>query len=93
MSLFPSKKEKKERPLFPLKMEKEGTSLPPYSVTSSVFFSVSIRISWYFFIPVPAGINFPIITFSFSPIKSSTFPLIAASVRTLVVSCYDAADK
>ena len=48
---------------------------------------------WYFAIPVPAGISFPIITFSFSPTKSSTFPLTAASVRTLVVSWNDAADK
>ena len=33
------------------------------------------------------------ITFSFNPTKSSTLPLIAASVRTLVVSWNDAADK
>ena len=49
--------------------------------------------SWYFFIPVPAGISLPIITFSFSPTKSSTFPFTAASVSTLVVSWNDAADK
>ena len=33
------------------------------------------------------------ITFSFNPIKSSSLPLIAASVNTLVVSWNDAADK
>ena len=33
------------------------------------------------------------ITFSFSPSNSSTFPLIAASVNTFVVSWNDAADK
>ena len=33
------------------------------------------------------------ITFSFSPTKSSDFPFIAASVKTLVVSWKDAADK
>ena len=47
----------------------------------------------YFFIPVPAGINLPNITFSFSPIRWSSFPFIAASVKTLVVSWNDAADK
>ena len=33
------------------------------------------------------------ITFSFNPSSSSRFPLIAASVRTLVVSWKEAADK
>ena len=47
----------------------------------------------YACIPVPAGISFPIITFSFNPIRESTFPFIAASVSTLVVSWNDAADK
>lgn len=47
----------------------------------------------YLIIPVPAGINLPIITFSFRPTKGSIFPFIAASVRTLVVSWNDAADK
>ena len=47
----------------------------------------------YLFIPVPAGINLPIITFSFNPTSGSIFPLIAASVRTLVVSWNEAADK
>ena len=44
-------------------------------------------------IPVPAGISFPIITFSFKPSSLSLLPLIAASVRALVVSWNDAADK
>ena len=56
------------------------------SVVSSSSCSVLIFISLYFSIPVPAGISFPIITFSFNPSKSSTFPFIAASVNTLVVS-------
>ena len=55
--------------------------------------SVLICTVLYFFIPVPAGISVPIITFSFSPINSSVFPFIAASVSTLVVSWNDAADK
>ena len=42
--------------------------------------------------PVPAGINLPIITFSFSPLSQSAFPSIAASVKTLVVSWKLAAD-
>ena len=57
---------------------------------SSIF---STAIFLYFFIPVPAGINLPNITFSFSPIKWSSFPFIAASVKTLVVSWNEAADK
>ena len=47
----------------------------------------------YLFIPVPAGINLPNITFSLRPIKWSSFPFIAASVNTLVVSWNEAADK
>ena len=47
----------------------------------------------YFFIPVPAGINLPNITFSLSPIRWSSLPFIAASVKTLVVSWNDAADR
>ena len=38
------------------------------------------------------GITRPRITFSFSPLRSSLFPQIAASVKTLVVSWNDAAD-
>jgi len=40
----------------------------------------------YFLNPVPAGINFPIITFSFSPLNLSSFPLMAALIRTREVS-------
>ena len=47
----------------------------------------------YFLRPVPAGISLPKSTFSFRPISGSIFPLIAASVRTLVVSWKDAADR
>ena len=42
--------------------------------------------------PVPAGTNLPTITFSFKPSNVSTFPLIEASVKTLVVSWKDAAE-
>ena len=42
--------------------------------------------------PVPAGINLPTITFSFKPWSTSILPLIAASVRTLVVSWNEAAE-
>ena len=41
---------------------------------------------------MPAGINLPTITFSFKPSKLSILPLIAASVKTLVVSWKDAAE-
>src|SRR5213594_4134315 len=34
--------------------------------------------------PVPAGINFPMITFSFRPISGSIFPLVAARAPSLV---------
>ena len=44
-------------------------------------------------IPVPAGINLPMITFSFNPSNGSTFPLMAASVRTRVVSWKEAAER
>ena len=36
--------------------------------------------------PAPAGISLPMMTFSFRPTRWSTLPLMAASVRTLVVS-------
>ena len=47
----------------------------------------------YLSIPVPAGISLPIRTFSLRPISESVLPLIAASVRTFVVSWNEAADK
>src|ERR671932_606181 len=43
--------------------------------------------------PVPAGISFPMITFSLSPSRLSLLPWIAASVSTLVVSWNEAADS
>ncbi len=43
--------------------------------------------------PVPAGISFPMITFSFSPSSESVLPEIAASVSTRVVSWNEAADS
>ena len=50
-----------------------------------------LRDVWYAR-PVPAGIRRPTITFSFSPRRSSFFPMIAASVSTRVVSWNDAAE-
>ena len=47
---------------------------------------------WYFGSPVPAGIRWPQITFSFSFSSGSLLPSMAASFSTLVVSWNDAAD-
>jgi len=41
---------------------------------------------FYFLKPVPAGINRPIITFSFKPRNQSILPSIAAAVKIFVVS-------
>ena len=54
--------------------------------------SSAIFCHFIFVVPVPAGIRRPTITFSFNPTSLSTFPFIAASVRTLVVSWNEAAD-
>lgn len=43
--------------------------------------------------PVPTGIRRPKITFSFRPNSLSTLPLVAAAIRTRVVSWNEAADK
>ena len=43
--------------------------------------------------PVAAGISLPMITFSFRPSRRSVLPSSAASVRTLVVSWNEAADR
>src|SRR5207244_9690180 len=51
------------------------------------------RIVRYLDMPVPAGISFPMMTFSFSPSSESLLPEIAASVSTRVVSWNDAADS
>ena len=55
--------------------------------------ATSIPILRYLGIPVPAGISLPRITFSLRPISGSIFPLMAASVRTLVVSWNEAAER
>ena len=44
-------------------------------------------------LPVPQGIKFPKITFSFKPLRWSTCPLTEASVKIFFVSWNDAADK
>ena len=46
----------------------------------------------FLILPVPAGTNLPTITFSLRPLSGSIFPLIAASVSTLVVYWNDAAE-
>ena len=43
--------------------------------------------------PVPAGMSLPMMTFSLRPSSGSLRPLIAASVRTRVVSWNEAADS
>ena len=50
-----------------------------------------LRAVWYAR-PVPAGMRRPTMTFSFKPRRSSRLPMIAASVRTRVVSWNDAAE-
>ena len=60
------------------------------SSSSSTTSSSTNEISW---IVWTHGINLPTITFSFKPWSVSVFPLIEASVNTLVVSWNEAADK
>jgi len=48
--------------------------------------SVASLIDRYRCMPVPAGMSLPMITFSFRPSSGSTFPFVAASVSTRVVS-------
>src|SRR5438093_800161 len=43
--------------------------------------------------PVPAGMSLPMMTFSLSPSSRSFWPIVAASVRTRVVSWNDAAAR
>ena len=77
------------------RISKSSSSSNPSSKnrSSSIDNSLFSLISRYFLIPVPAGICFPMITFSFRPTSGSIFPLIAASVSTFVVSWKDAADR
>ena len=53
----------------------------------------STTTSRYFDRPVPAGMSFPMMTFSLRPTSGSLLPWSAASVRTRVVSWNDAADS
>ena len=64
-----------------------------FSCSDKNFWSSSNAFLFHLFLiePVPAGTNLPTITFSFNPAKVSTFPFMAASVRTLVVSWKEAA--
>jgi hypothetical protein len=55
-------------------------------VIKELYDNVISRIPFTKWLPVPAGINLPTITFSFNPSRVSCFPETAASVRTLVVS-------
>ena len=54
--------------------------------------SLLTKVFRYFSMPVPAGTTLPMITFSFKPLSSSIWALIAASVSTLVVSWKEAAE-
>lgn len=59
-----------------------------------LFFLITFHFSKiYFPKPVPAGISFPIITFSFNPFNLSSLPSIEARIKTLEVSWKEAADK
>src|SRR5262245_7633768 len=60
--------------------------------SSSAGSSVTASMLLYLPTPVPAGISRPMMTFSLRPTRRSTLPLMAASVRTLVVSWKDAAE-
>src|SRR5262245_46486310 len=60
--------------------------------SSSAGSSVTASMLLYLPTPVPAGISRPMMTFSLRPTRRSTLPLMAASVRTLVVSWNDAAE-
>ena len=53
--------------------------------------ALALRASWNAK-PVPAGINRPTMTFSFRPRNSSRLPMMAASVKTRVVSWKEAAE-
>src|SRR5208283_49859 len=64
----------------------------PASSSSAAAPSTLTTIRLYKFMPVPAGIKRPMITFSFSPTSLSTLPLMADSVSTRVVSWNDAAE-
>ena len=55
--------------------------------------SSTTRTLLYLSSPVPAGMSLPMMTFSFKPISWSSLPLIAASVRTFVVSWNEAAER
>src|SRR5262245_8453583 len=60
--------------------------------SSSAGSSVTASMRLYLPTPVPAGIRRPMMTFSLRPTRRSPLPLMAASVRTLVVSWNDAAE-
>ena len=59
-------------------------------LASSVASTVTLR---YFASPVPAGMSFPMMTFSLRPRSGSLLPSMAAWVSTRVVSWNEAADS
>ena len=69
------------------------TRASPTSASSAAVSSVFSSNSRYIARPLPAGISLPMMTFSLRPTRWSTLPLMAASVRTLVVSWKEAADR
>ena len=60
--------------------------------SSSSFTRIGIT-ERYLLIPVPAGISFPIMTFSLRPMRLSILPFTEASVKVLEVSWKEAADR
>src|SRR4029453_18083589 len=69
-----------------------AASASPRPSSSSAGSSGTASMRLYLPTPVPAGISRPMMTFSLRPTRRSTLPLMAASVRTLVVSWNDAAE-
>ncbi len=59
-------------------------------LASSVASTTTLR---YFASPVPAGMSFPMMTFSLRPSSGSLLPSMAACVSTRVVSWKEAADS
>ena len=71
--------------------QRGGIGLGDRTALLVVHLLLARRASWKA-MPVPAGIRRPTMTFSFRPRSSSRLPMIAASVRTRVVSWKEAAE-
>ena len=86
VSSFSSNRSSSEKSVSRISKSSSSSNPSSKNRSSSIDNSLFSLISRYFLIPVPAGISLPMITFSFRPTSGSIFPLIAASVRTFVVS-------